>query len=498
MPAYSFPVSNSQKLQHSRGFDNPSGGSVPAPPRGVLHYSTSIFLYRCTHTVEIHTTLPPLPHFLSLFEILSLFFFRSCKAATLLHQVQHTHTHPSTLLTMPSSSDHFGSPVPGCEPSWYQGVPTPYYTAEHRRYRAVCRTFVENVVKPNVDEWIKTGYPASLHVQARSAGVLLRPRSLGGDDAFDMFHEVIFLDEMARAGGGNVLGQVMVNWMALPPVINYGTEKQKKLLVDDVMEGRKFVSIAISEPGAGSDVSNVQTKAVDHGDHYVVSGFKKWITGGTMADYFTTLVRTGKAGMFGLSLLLIDRHTPGVSVRKMETQFDNSHSTTFVTFDNVKVPKDMLIGKEGQAFRYIMYNFNHERLIIAISAARGARNCYQHAFEYALQRKTFGKKLIDHQVVRYKLAEMLRQIESLQDSVERVAYCFTQGVPDQDLGMQCALLKVNASRVFEVCAREASQLFGGSSIVKEGKGKVVERAYREVRATAVCLFLGNICEGNGL
>eukprot|EP01059_Diplonema_ambulator_P030004 TRINITY_DN500_c0_g1_i3.p1 TRINITY_DN500_c0_g1~~TRINITY_DN500_c0_g1_i3.p1 ORF type:complete len:248 (+),score=73.41 TRINITY_DN500_c0_g1_i3:65-745(+) len=189
--------------------------------------------------------------------------------------------------------------------------------------------------------------------------------------------------------------------------------------------------------------------------------------------------------MGGISLFLIPRNLPGITVRKMETQFDNSHSTTFITFDKVKVPADMLIGRENQGFRYIMYNFNHERFVIAVGAARSARLCYSEAFKYSLERRTFGKRLIDHQLVRFKLAEMLRMIEALQDSCEKAAYAFQQGVKDHEMGMQCALLKVNASKTFEYCAREASQIFGGSSIVKEGKGLLVERLYREVRAQAV-------------
>eukprot|EP01064_Diplonema_japonicum_P009449 TRINITY_DN1693_c0_g3_i5.p1 TRINITY_DN1693_c0_g3~~TRINITY_DN1693_c0_g3_i5.p1 ORF type:complete len:415 (+),score=139.69 TRINITY_DN1693_c0_g3_i5:57-1301(+) len=379
----------------------------------------------------------------------------------------------------------FGEKLPGCEPGWYQGLPSPYYHEGHKVYRAKCRKFVEEEIKPNVDTWIKTGYPKDLHVKARKAGVLLRSKALGGHDDFDAFYEMITIDELARVGGGSVLGQVGINSMALPPIVAYGTDMQKKLVVDDVAEGRKHICLAISEPGAGSDVANIQAKAVKEGDYYVVSGFKKWITGGNFGDYFTTAVRTGGKGMSGISLLLIDRNLPGITIRKMETQFDNSHSTTFITFDKVKVPKDMLIGRENQGFRYLMYNFNHERFVIAASAARSARMCYEEAFKYSMERKTFGKRLIDHQLVRFKLAEMLRMIESLQDQCEKVAYAIQQGVKDHELGMQCALLKVNASKTFEYCAREASQIFGGSSIVKEGKGKIVERLYREVRCQAI-------------
>ena len=136
-------------------------------------------------------------------------------------------------------------------------------------------------------------------------------------------------------------------------------------------------------------------------------------------------VSHGRRRLHGSLLLLVDRHTPGINVRKMETQFDSSHSTTFIIFEDVKVPAKNLIGDENMGFMYIMTNFNHERFVIAASTARVARVCYVEAFNHAMQRETFGKKLISHQVIRAKLAEMVRQIEALQDNIEKIAYQFS-------------------------------------------------------------------------
>merc|ERR1711871_80637 len=199
--------------------------------------------------------------------------------------------------------------------------------------------------------------------------------------------------------------------MALPPIINAGSDYLKNLVVKDVVQGRKNICLAISEPTAGSDVAQLKTTAVldPTGEFYTVNGSKKWITGGATAGYFTMAVRTGGEGALGLSLLLVDRNTPGIHVRKMKTQFDSSHSTTFITLDDVKVPAKNLIGQENIGFMYIMTNFNHERFVIAASTARVARCCYVEAFKYAMQRETFGKKLIQHQLIRFKLAEMVRQ-----------------------------------------------------------------------------------------
>lgn len=387
--------------------------------------------------------------------------------------------------------ERFGEQIPFCEPYWYQGFYSPYYRSSHVELRKRVRDFVEAEVKPNIDDWVQSdkGYPTSLHVKAYKAGVggLIYPRAYGGTrpDDFDAFHEMILWDEIGRAGGGAVLWQLGVNSMALPPVINYGSDYLKDLVVRNVVTGKMNMSLAISEPTAGSDVANLQTTAKRQGDHYVINGVKKWITGGMVADYFTCAVRTGGPGMKGLSLILIPKTAKGLRVRKMKTQFDSSISTTMVFLDDVVVPVRNLIGKENQGFKMIVKNFNHERFIIACQYCRMARLAYEEAIKYALVRRTFGKRLVDHQIIRAKLGEMASKVQTLYANMERVAFQFSNGIPDTEMGPQCALLKVQMSTCFEYCAREASQIFGGSSIVREGRGKIVERLYREVRAAAI-------------
>lgn len=372
-----------------------------------------------------------------------------------------------------------------------QGFATPYYHAGHIAFRDTVRKFVDTEIRPHVDDWIKSGkgYPRELHVKAYKAGIagLLFPTEYGGTKPkdFDAFYEVILWDELGRSGGGGVLGQLAINSMALPPIEKYGSKYLRDLVMRDVIEGRKFCSLMISEPTAGSDVANIKATAERIGDFYKVNGLKKWITGGHMADFFTTAVRTGADGAGGLSLLLIPRELPGIKVRKMETMFDTTHGTTFVELVDVMVPVQNLIGKEGEGMKMIMTNFNHERFVIAIQAVRACRLCYQESLHESMSRRTFGKRLIEHQIIRFKLAEMARQLEALQALVDSVAFQFSKGVPDHALGPQCALLKVQGSKTFEYCAREAVQIFGGSGLVKEGRGMFVERLYREVRGLAI-------------
>jgi len=247
--------------------------------------------------------------------------------------------------------------------------------------------------------------------------------------------------------------------------------------------------LAITEPSVGSDVANLTTEAKNTADgkYYIVNGEKKWITGGTVADYFTVAVRTGGGGMGGISFLLIERG-PGVTTRQMSCQGIWSGGTAYVTFEDVKVPVENLIGKENEGFKYIMYNFNHERWAMCVQALRFARVCYEESFRYAHKRETFNKRLIDHPVIRLKLAHMARQIQATESWLESITYqlnTFNQSESQRILGGPIALLKAQTSLTFEFCAREASQIFGGLAYTRGGQGGKVERLYREVRGYAI-------------
>merc|ERR1712232_1041226 len=197
---------------------------------------------------------------------------------------------------------------------------------------------------------------------------------------------------------------------------------------------------------------------------------------------------TGPAGMNGLSLLLVEKDMPGVKTRKMKCSGVWSSGTTYVTFDDVKVPKGNLLGKENQGFKYIMDNFNHERFAICAMTNRFSRVCLEESLKFANKRKTFGKTLVQHPVIRWKIAEMARLVEATHHWLEWVTYQMdTMGKLEANvkLGGQTALLKVQCTKVFEYCAREAAQIYGGLSYTRGGQGEKVERLNREVRAMAV-------------
>lgn len=383
------------------------------------------------------------------------------------------------------------------EPSFMAGIPSPYYSKDHKTFQVRFREYLEKEVVPYVDEWAeKKEYPFHIHRAFHELGVQqavfrVEP-SLGGPKTgrYDSFHELIVWSELSRVSLNSVTFMLGIDSMAMPPIIKYASHRMKQAIVPRVVDGSIHVALAISESTAGSDVANITTfaeKTAD-GKHYVINGSKKWISGANICSYFTCCVRTREGGAGGISILIVPKESKGLSVRPMKMQFDSVMYTGFVTFENVTVPVENLVGVENQGFRIIMENFNHERFIIATSATACARRCFELALKHAMKRKTFGSEMIHHQLIRFKLAEMARSIEAMQAQIEHVAYILDhtgEGVPPKAIGEICALAKVNCTKGFEFCAREASQIFGGSALVREGIGKEVEALYRNVRAHAI-------------
>ncbi|KAI8074238.1 acyl-CoA dehydrogenase/oxidase [Gilbertella persicaria] len=400
-------------------------------------------------------------------------------------------------------NEAYGDMVPFGDPMWYQDWYSPYYNDTHRAVRKAVREFVEAEIMPYCHEWDEAkSIPKEVYVKAAKAGILAAavghvepefipfglPAGVPAEE-FDAFHSIIVCDEMSRCGSGGVVWSLLGGLgIGLPPIIHFGSQYLKKKVVKDCLAGDKVICLAITEPSGGSDVAGLLTEAKDMGDYYLVNGEKKWITNGTFADYFTVACRTGEAGFNGISFLLLERSMPGITTKQMKCSGVWPSGTAYITFEDVKVPKENLIGKENKGFKYIMQNFNSERMGIIIQANRFARVCVEESLKYANKRKTFGKRLIDHPVIRNKLAHMIRQVEATHAWMESLAYQ-TKQMPAEiqpiRLGGPIALCKAQATQTFEFCAREAAQIFGGLSYTRGGQGEKVERLYREVRAYAI-------------
>jgi len=394
----------------------------------------------------------------------------------------------------------FGDLVPWGDPAWYRGEYTPYYTDSHVKWRAQIREFVEREISPNAHQWDEDKkMPKEIFKKAAASGLLATTVGVPwpteyagpGPENFDYFHELIAIDELSRCGSGGVVWGLFGGLsIGLPPVLNFASKTLRDRVVPQCLAGDKVICLAISEPYAGSDVANLKCTAerTPDGRHFVVNGEKKWITNGVFADFFTVAVRTGKKGAGGLSLLLMERDMPGVTTTQMKCSGVWPSGTAYITFDDVKVPVENLIGAENQGFKFIMYNFNHERWSIICQANRFARVCLEESFKFASKRATFGKKLLEHPVIRWKIAEMARQVEATHAQLENMTMqmnSMNKMEAMEYLGGPLALLKVQSTKVFEYCAREAAQIFGGSSYVRGGQGEKVERLYREVRAYAI-------------
>lgn len=308
-------------------------------------------------------------------------------------------------------------------------------------------------------------------------------------EEWDYLHTGIYLDEMARAGvGGPAMSMTAGHSFGIPPMIKFGSEQLKSRFLPDLLPGKKRACIAITEPTAGSDVANISTTATKSADgkYYIVNGQKKWITNGIWSDYATMAVRTGppKSGAAGLSMLVVPlKGYPGVTMRKIQVSGPATAGTTFIDLDEVKVPVENLVGVEGQGMRYVMTNFNHERLVIAVGVARQSRVALSAAFEYCMKREAFNKTLMDQPVVRHRLAKATAELESFQAWIEQFLYqmCrLTKEEADLKLGGLTALAKAKAGMVFNECAQTAVLLFGGNGYTTTGQGEIAERMYREV------------------
>ncbi|MBB3047850.1 acyl-CoA dehydrogenase [Litorivivens lipolytica] len=361
----------------------------------------------------------------------------------------------------------------------------PYLTEEHEAWRHQLRRFLDAEVVPYLDDWEESGeIPDALWTKAADIGLLQLgyPEAYGGlSEGIDAWYSNITNEELTRAGSaGGLASNLLIHGIGLPPVAHFGSEAMKQEVIPPIMAGEKRIALGITEPSGGSDVANITTTARREGDHYIVNGSKTFISGAMKANWISAAVRTGGEGARGVSMLLIPTDLPGVS----RTRLDRKQGwwcaeTGTLYFDEVRVPVENLIGEEGQGFLVIMSNFNPERIGLAVTMEAASRVCLEEAVEWAQQRKTFGKRLADHQVIRHKIASMKQKINATQAYINYVTQAHIENrLSPGDL----ALAKVQASETMEYCTREASQILGGACYLR---GNRVERFYREVRVNAI-------------
>lgn len=357
-----------------------------------------------------------------------------------------------------------------------------FFSESHEILRSQVKRFVAREISPFVEAWEQERtFPRDLYWKAGAAGFLGMgfPEAYGGTPC-DIFHEVVYIEEILRCGSVGLASSLGCSSIGLPPILALGSPGQKARFIPPVLTGEKISVLAVTEPGGGSDVANLRTRAVRVGDRYLVNGTKTFITGGTRADFVTTAVRTGGPGPKGISLLVIEKGTPGFTVsRNIEKMGWHASDTAELSFADCEVPEENLLGEKNQGFKGIMVNFEKERLYLALEAQTIAALALELSLDYARKREAFGRPLTGFQVTRHKLAEMATGVEA--------ARAFTYGVAAMIGNGEKALKEVCMAKNFatSVCDRvvyDAVQIHGGYGYCREYP---VERLYRDARLFSI-------------
>ncbi|MDT4976624.1 MAG: acyl-CoA dehydrogenase [Pseudonocardiales bacterium] len=374
----------------------------------------------------------------------------------------------------------------------------PFETAERQALRETIRRFMTSDVLPHQDGWERAGeLPRALHKRAGELGLigLSFPESVGGGGG-DALDALVLAEEMHYAGGaGGLFASLFTSGIALPHLVAAGDATQIDRWVRPTIAGELIGALAITEPDGGSDVAGIRTSAKRDGDggvggEYVVNGAKTYITSGVRADFVVTAVRTGDAGAHGISLLVIDKGTPGFTVsRKLEKMGWLCSDTAELSFADVRVPAANLVGAEGSGFGQLAAHFVSERIGLAVQAYASAQRCLDLSVEWCRVRETFGRPLISRQTVQHTLAEMARRVEVAREYTRSVALRAAthsgRKLPSDDaanLAKEACFAKNTAVEAGMWVVDQAVQLHGGMGYLREAE---VERQYRDMRILGI-------------
>jgi acyl-CoA dehydrogenase len=355
---------------------------------------------------------------------------------------------------------------------------------EHEAFRDGVRAFVQREVAPHVAEWDEAeSFPRELYRRAAALGLLGLgyPEEYGGTPA-DGWYRLIATEEIARAGSGGLMASLFSHNIGLPPIVAHGSEALKQLVLPGVLAGEKIAALAITEPGAGSDVARIRTSARRDGDHWVIDGEKVFITSGVRADWITLAARTGGPGAAGLSLIAVNGDAPGLTRTRLAKMGWWCSDTAQLRFDRCRVRADQLIGEENGGFKAIMQNFNGERLLMSAGAVAFAQVCFDEALDWARQRRTFGTPLVEHEVIRHKLMDMRMAIHASRAWLHQLIERQEQGDTGAEWVADLCLLKNQATNTMQHCADQAVQILGGMGYMR---GTACERIYREAKVMMI-------------
>jgi citronellyl-CoA dehydrogenase len=356
-----------------------------------------------------------------------------------------------------------------------------YFTKDHEMVRRAVREFVNKEINPYVDEWEEKG-EAPLHELFKKMGDLgflgIRYDTKYGGQGLDYWYELVMLEELGHVHGMGIPVAVAVQTNCATPAIDeFGSEYLKETYLKPAIAGDMVSSIAVTEPGAGSDVSALATTAKRDGDSYLINGSKIYITNGTQADFLTMLVRTSDdPGYHSFSLFVVPTNLPGFSVsRKLDKLGLRCSDTAELFFDNLRIPADNLIGKEGEGFIYQMQQFQHERFSALPPAYIAARDIIDMTVEHIRNRIVFGKPLITRQVLRHRLADWLTEIECLRHLTYHITRMKMEGL---DVTRDVSMGKFYAAQLVTKVSDGCLQMYGGLGYMNE---MLISRCFRDAR-----------------
>jgi alkylation response protein AidB-like acyl-CoA dehydrogenase len=357
----------------------------------------------------------------------------------------------------------------------------PPFGEEHEELRETVARFVAAEIAPHVDEWeAAREFPRELYGRCAELGFLgLKfPEAYGGQGGTHL-HDAVWVEELAHSGGsgGVAAGLNAHASIAMPPIFNFGTEEQKQRWLVPGIAGKKIGALGITEPGAGSDVASITTTARRDGDTYIVNGAKTFITNGVRADFLVCACKTTEdGGHGGISFLVLEREMPGYEVsRKLEKMGWHSSDTGELSFTDVEVPAENLLGEENGGFKLIMANFAWERLLMAIGALGAMRRLIETTVAYALDREAFGRPIGKFQAIRHQIAEMATEAEAARAQTYAALRIFHQG---HSCIREVSMSKLLTQRAALRIADQSLQIHGGYGYMREYG---IERAVRDAR-----------------
>ncbi len=344
----------------------------------------------------------------------------------------------------------------------------PYFKEEHHLFRQSLRDFLTKEVTPHIDEWEEKGeIPREIFKKFGEMGYfgLSFPEEYGGSD-LDYFYSVIFSEELVRVNSGGFAASIGAHpGLAMTHIYAEGNEAQRQKYLLPGIRGEIVGCLAITEPGGGSDVAAVQTKAVREGDEYIINGSKTFITNGVYSDFLIVAVRTNPdSASGGISMMIIDRDTPGVSATKLKKLGWHASDTGEISFDEVRVPAENLLGQENQGFYYIMQHFASERLAMAITGYAAAEYALELTLQYMSERKAFGRPIDKFQVLRHRIAQMASEIEMNKTFAYTIADRYQQG---DYIVKEASMAKLLATQLSDRVMYECLQIFGGYGYMEE-------------------------------